>query len=61
MGTIGLNIKGINSADVSDYLAEHQIATRSGAHRAPLIHQALGTVEQELSVFPFVRLIRKKK
>ena len=53
VGTIGLNIKGINSADVSDYLAEHQIATRSGAHCAPLIHQALGTVEQGIVLFSF--------
>lgn len=53
VGTIGLNIKEINSADVSDYLAEHQIATRSGAHCAPLIHQALGTVEQGIVRFSF--------
>lgn len=53
VGTIGLNIAGLNSADVSDYLAEQGIATRSGAHCAPLIHQALGTVEQGIVRFSF--------
>lgn len=53
VGTIGLNITGLNSVDVSDYLSEHGIATRSGAHCAPLIHQALGTVDQGIVRFSF--------
>lgn len=53
VGTIGLNIAGINSADVSDYLTTQGIATRSGAHCAPLIHHALGTVEQGIVRFSF--------
>lgn len=53
VGTIGLNIKGLNSADVSAYLTEQGIATRSGAHCAPLIHRALGTVEQGIVRFSF--------
>ncbi|EEW54617.1 aminotransferase class V-fold PLP-dependent enzyme [Limosilactobacillus antri] len=53
VATIGLNIAGMNSADVSAYLSEYGIATRSGAHCAPLIHQTLGTVEQGIVRFSF--------
>ena len=42
-----LNIDGLDSAQVSDELAERfSIATRPGAHCAPRLHRALGTVEQ---------------
>ena len=46
-GIVALNIEGVDSAEVSDMLMEGWgIATRPGAHCAPLMHQALGTVEQ---------------
>ena len=42
-----LNIDGLDSAQVSDELAERfSIATRPGAHCAPRLHRALGTEEQ---------------
>ena len=53
VGTIGLNFRGINSVDVSDYLNDYGIATRAGAHCAPLIHQALGTTTQGITRFSF--------
>jgi cysteine desulfurase family protein len=44
---LSLNLKGWDSGEVSDELAQRfDIATRPGAHCAPLIHQALGTVER---------------
>ena len=44
---VTLNIDGLDSAQVSDELAERfSIATRPGAHCAPRLHRALGTVEQ---------------
>lgn len=44
---ISLNIKNFDSSQVSDILYEdYGIATRAGAHCAPLMHEALGTVEQ---------------
>ncbi|WP_419040597.1 aminotransferase class V-fold PLP-dependent enzyme, partial [Parolsenella catena] len=46
-GIVALNVEGVDSAEVSDMLMEGWgIATRPGAHCAPLMHQALGTVEQ---------------
>ena len=46
-GILALNIEGLASAEVSDMLMQGWgIATRPGAHCAPLMHQALGTVEQ---------------
>lgn len=53
VGTIGLNFRGINSVDISDYLNDYGIATRAGAHCAPLIHQALGTTTQGITRFSF--------
>ena len=42
-----LNIAGLDSAEVSDELAERfGTATRPGAHCAPRLHRALGTTEQ---------------
>lgn len=53
-GIVALNIGDQDSAIVSDHLnAEHQIATRSGAHCAPLMHEALGTAEQGIVRFSF--------
>lgn len=44
---VALNIGELDSAEVSDELAERfGIATRPGAHCAPRLHRALGTEEQ---------------
>ncbi len=46
-GIVSLNIEGLASAEVSDMLMQGWgIATRPGAHCAPLMHEALGTREQ---------------
>lgn len=51
---VSLNIREYDSGDVSDTLfTDYGIATRSGAHCAPLMHQALGTVEQGAVRFSF--------
>lgn len=51
---VTLNIRDYDSSEVSDALFTHYgIATRPGAHCAPLMHQALGTVEQGAVRFSF--------
>ena len=51
---VALNVRDYDSGEVSDALAsEYGIATRPGAHCAPLMHQALGTVEQGAVRFSF--------
>jgi selenocysteine lyase/cysteine desulfurase len=51
---VALNIRDYDSGLVSDVLArDHNIATRPGAHCAPLMHQALGTVAQGAVRFSF--------
>ncbi|RLK64105.1 aminotransferase class V-fold PLP-dependent enzyme [Atopobacter sp. AH10] len=51
---VSLNIGDWDSSEVSDRLLEDfGIATRSGGHCAPLMHQALGTVDQGLVRFSF--------
>lgn len=51
---VTLNLRDYDSSEVSDALAIHYgIATRPGAHCAPLMHQALGTVEQGAVRFSF--------
>ena len=51
---VTLNIRDYDSSEVSDALAMHYgISTRPGAHCAPLMHQALGTVEQGAVCFSF--------
>ena len=51
---VTLNVRDCDSGEVSDALAsEYGIATRSGAHCAPLMHKALGTVEQGAVRFSF--------
>ena len=51
---VTLNVRDYDSGLVSDVLArEYGIATRPGAHCAPLMHQALGTVEQGAVRFSF--------
>ena len=51
---VSLNIEGYESGEVSDELMERfEIATRSGAHCAPLAHRALGTVDTGAVRFSF--------
>jgi len=51
---VALNIRDYDSSAVSDDLASRfGIATRPGAHCAPLMHKALGTVEQGVVRFSF--------
>lgn len=51
---VALNIRDYDSAEVSDALFVHYgIATRPGGHCAPLMHEALGTVEQGAVRFSF--------
>ena len=51
---VTLNVRDYDSGEVSDVLtSEYGIATRPGAHCAPLMHQALGTVEQGAVRFSF--------
>ena len=53
-GIVSLNIADYDSSAVSDELMERfQIATRPGAHCAPLAHQTLKTVEQGAVRFSF--------
>lgn len=51
---VALNKGDADSGEISDYLAEeHGIYTRPGGHCAPLMHKALGTVEQGAVRFSF--------
>ena len=51
---VALNIRDYDSGEVSDALStEYGIATRPGAHCAPLMHEALGTVRQGAVRFSF--------
>ena len=51
---VSLNIRDLDSAVVSDELAyTYDIATRAGAHCAPLMHKALGTESQGAVRFSF--------
>ena len=51
---VALNIRDYDSGQVSDILSErYGIATRPGAHCAPLMHQALKTAEQGAVRFSF--------
>ena len=51
---VAINLRNYDSAQVSDALSERWgIATRPGAHCAPLMHRALGTVEQGAVRFSF--------
>lgn len=51
---VTLNIGDYDSAEVSDeLLVSYDISTRPGAHCAPLMHKALGTVEQGAVRFSF--------
>lgn len=51
---VTLNIGDYDSGEVSDaLLMDYDISTRSGGHCAPLMHEALGTVEQGAVRFSF--------
>ena len=51
---VTLNIRDYDSAEIADILAEdYGIATRAGAHCAPRMHEALGTVQQGAVRFSF--------
>ena len=51
---VTLNVRDYDSSEVSDALAMHYgISIRPGAHCAPLMHEALGTVEQGAVRFSF--------
>lgn len=51
---VALNVRNYDSSEVSDALSsQYGIATRPGAHCAPRMHQALGTVEQGAVRFSF--------
>ena len=51
---VSLNVRDYDSAQVSDVLfSQFGIATRPGAHCAPLLHDALGTGEQGAVRFSF--------
>ena len=51
---VSLNLGDTDSAEVSDWLWEdYEIAVRSGAHCAPLMHKTLGTEDQGAVRFSF--------
>lgn len=51
---VSLNIGNYDSSEVSDeLLTDYGISTRPGAHCAPLMHKALGTVDQGAVRFSF--------
>ena len=51
---VTLNVRDYDSSEVSDALCRNWgIATRPGAHCAPLMHEALGTVQQGAVRFSF--------
>ena len=59
---VALNIRDYDSGEVSDALsAQYGIATRPGAHCAPLMHKALGTVEQGAVRFSFSHFNTKEE
>jgi selenocysteine lyase/cysteine desulfurase len=51
---VSLNLRDLDAGQVSDWLWEdYEICVRAGAHCAPLMHQAFGTVEQGIVRFSF--------
>ena len=53
-GIVALNIGDMDSGVAAEILSdEYGIAVRSGAHCAPRMHEALGTVEQGAVRFSF--------
>ncbi|MGZ4821154.1 MAG: aminotransferase class V-fold PLP-dependent enzyme, partial [Terriglobales bacterium] len=46
LSTVTMNVEGLEAGDVGIMLdVDHEIATRTGLHCAPLVHQQLGTLE----------------
>ena len=46
LSTVVINVDGLEASDVGVMLdVDHNIATRTGLHCAPLVHQQLGTLE----------------
>jgi cysteine desulfurase / selenocysteine lyase len=46
LSTVTVNIEGLEAGDVGTMLdVDHNVATRTGLHCAPLVHQQLGIVE----------------
>ncbi len=44
--TISMNIEGVDAGDVGTILdVDHNVATRTGLHCAPLVHEQLGTAK----------------
>lgn len=50
---VTINIGDFDSGDVAEELLAYGISTRAGGHCAPLMHEALGTVEQGAVRFSF--------
>ena len=51
---VSLNVRDYDSSEVSDALyTQYGISTRSGGHCAPMMHEALGTVEKGAVRFSF--------
>jgi cysteine desulfurase / selenocysteine lyase len=45
LSTVSMNIEGLEAGDVGTMLdVDHNVATRTGLHCAPLVHEQLGTV-----------------
>ena len=43
VGTISLNVDGIDPSDLCGWLSEEDVCVRGGAHCAPLAHDSIGT------------------
>lgn len=50
---VTLNIDNYDSGDITEELLNYGVATRAGGHCAPLMHEALGTIEQGAVRFSF--------
>jgi cysteine desulfurase family protein len=51
LSTVSMNIAGLDAADVGTMLdVDHNVATRTGLHCAPLVHRQLGTLSIHGSV-----------
>ena len=53
-GILSINLDCIPSSELADILGyDYDIAIRAGAHCAPLVHRAFGTVEDGIARFSF--------
>lgn len=53
-GIISMNLEGMSASTLADTLSfEYEIATRTGAHCAPLMHQSMGTYPEGCVRFSF--------